>query len=193
MDYTSKKYANLLQEDKRHVQEVIKYLHPRPEDTILEIGCSRGFLTRAIQSIAPNTYGVDINSEAIRNGVTRNLSVMSGEHLTFYKETFDKVYSFHTIEHILDIHRVLKEIERVLKPGGSVLLVYPAEPIRGLFALRSALFMFKNPFKAGKIHVHRFAPKKIKELVYKTGLEYVRSEFTLLSIPQFFTLLQKKV
>ena len=59
--------------------------------------------------------------------------------LPFADESFDKIYSFHVIEHIQNLGRVFAEIDRVLPPGGRVLLVYPAEPIRGLYVVPSAI------------------------------------------------------
>ncbi|MCH7605412.1 hypothetical protein IID24_05490 [Patescibacteria group bacterium] len=52
--------------------------------------------------------------------------------------------------------------------------------------------MFKNPWKARDIHIHKFTPKKMRELTQGTALEYVQSNFSFLSIPQFFTVLRKQ-
>ncbi|MDP4007424.1 MAG: class I SAM-dependent methyltransferase [bacterium] len=193
MEYNSKAYALLNRGYKRHFKEVVARLGPRREDRILEIGCARGVVVRAVQDIAPATYGVDVNPEAIKNGVTRNLSVMSGDQLSFENESFDKVYSFHTIEHILPLQNVFKEIARILKPGGKVLLVYPAEPVRGLFSIVASFVMFKHPFRARAIHVHKLTPKKIQELIFNTGLIHQESGFSFLKGPEFFTVLRKRI
>jgi DNA-directed RNA polymerase specialized sigma24 family protein len=54
MDYQSRKYALLNSpiEVDRHLPRVGKYLAPRTNDRILEIGCGRGFLTREVQRLA---------------------------------------------------------------------------------------------------------------------------------------------
>ncbi len=190
--YQSKEYARFFKENKRHYDGVISYLDPEPSDYILEIGCARGFLTKNIQQISPATFGVDMNEEAISQGVTNGLSVMAAEKLDFADKSFDKIYSFHTIEHIPDTELAFKEIERVLKPGGKLLLVYPAEVIRGLAALRSAWTLYHNFSKARDIHVHLFTPSSMKELADGTNMNYVQSKFAFLNIPQFFTLFQKE-
>lgn len=159
----------------------------------MEIGCARGAVVRAVQDIAPETYGIDVNEEAIQHGLTRNLTVMSADKLQFEDERFDKVYSFHTIEHIPQLQNALHEIERILKPGGKALLVYPAEPIRGLFSIGASFVMFKHPFKTRQIHVHKLTPKKIQKLISGTTLEHKESGFSILQGPEFFTVLQKQV
>lgn len=192
MNYDSKAYALVNREDKRHVQEVLHYLSPQGKDKVLEIGCGRGFIVKKIQEICPQTYGVDINPNSIENSVAKNLQEMDAQQLAFESESFDKVYSFHTIEHVPDPRKMLAEIERILKPGGKVLLVYPAEPIRGLFSIPAAIVLFKNPFRAREIHLHKLNPKRIQEFLLNSKLKYVQSKFALFSSPQYFTVLQKQ-
>lgn len=191
MENASSAYVMLLQSTRARFQNVVRYLNPRREDRVLEIGCSRGAVTRAVQDIAPETYGIDVDSAAIQGGLARNLQVMSGDSLGFENEWFDKIYSFHTIEHIPDIEKTFKEMARVLKPGGEILLGYPGELIRGMFALVASLAMFRTPFKAREIHLHKFTPGKIKKLAEKTGLQYIESSFSLRYGPEFFTVLRK--
>ena len=193
MNYNSKAYALLNRGYKHHFKEVVKHFDPRKEDRILEIGCARGAVVRAMQDIVPETFGIDANEQAICRGLARNLEVMSADKMSFENERFDKVYSFHTIEHIPKLQNVLREIERILKPGGKVLLVYPAEPIRGLFSIAASFVMFKHPFKARQIHVHKVTPKKIRHLISGTALQHTESGFSFLKGPEFFTILRKQV
>ncbi len=191
MEYISRPYALANLKDNRHVKEVIQYLAPTPEDKILEIGCGRGFVAKKVQEITPSTHGIDINPEAIKTGVAENLEVMDAEELRFGDRSFDKIYSFHTIEHVPSPRKMLAEIVRVLRPKGKVLLVYPAEPVRGLFSIPAALIIFKNPLRARQIHLHRLNPKKIQKLIKGLPLRHVTSKFSFFSSPQYFTVLEK--
>ena len=159
----------------------------------MEIGCARGVVVKAVQDIAPETYGVDVSEESISHGITRNLAVMSAGNLQFENESFDKIYSFHTIEHVPHLEKALQEIERILKPEGKVLLVYPAEPIRGLFSIGASLVMFKHPFKTRQIHLHKINPKKIQKLIAGTELLHQESGFSIVKGPEFFTVLRKRI
>jgi ubiquinone/menaquinone biosynthesis C-methylase UbiE len=194
MSYRSRKYAMLNKpiEIDRHLERVRRYLDPRRNDHVLEIGCSRGFLIQRVRSeLAPSTIGVDLNPEAITNAITDGLSVMDAQSLAFEDESFDKLYSFHCIEHIPDLPRALREIDRVLKPGGRALLVYPAEPIRGLYVVPTAIILFGNALRAREIHLHKLWPRKIERMLTRTSLTVTATGLDLLLTPQFITVLEK--
>jgi SAM-dependent methyltransferase len=194
MSYKSKKYAMLNKpvEIGRHLARVRRYLQPERDDHVLEIGCSRGFLIERVRrELAPSTVGVDLNPEAIANAIADNVSVMDAQSLGFEDETFDKIYSFHCIEHIPDLTCAFREMDRVLKPGGRILLVYPAEPIRGLYVVPTAIILFGNALRARDIHLHQLWPAKIERMLKGTRLAVVGSALDLLLTPQFMTVLEK--
>lgn len=193
MDYTSKLYAFLQPVDPTYAQRVQRYLNLQPQDKVLEIGCGRGYTTKKVQRIAPQTFGIDLNAKAVQNGVAENMRVMNAESLEFADNTFDKIYSFHTIEHIPNITKALGEMARVLKPGGSIMLVYPAEPIRGMFSMFAAAVLLKNPFRSREIHLHKLSPRIIQQLISGFPLEHAQSSFSLFWLPEFRTILRKKV
>jgi SAM-dependent methyltransferase len=116
---------------------------------------------------------------------------MDAQSLAFEDESFDKLYSFHCIEHIPDLPRALREMDRVLRPGGRVLLVYPAEPIRGLYVVPTALILFGNALRAREIHLHRLWPSKIDRMLGGTSLAITETTLDFLLTPQFITVLEK--
>lgn len=191
--YDSEDYAMLNRpiETGRHARRVMRYLRPRAHERLLEVGCGRGWLTQRMQETCPATYGIDVNPKSIAHGVAEKLSAMDALDLQFDDEQFDHVYSFHAIEHIERADVALREIHRVLVPGGRVLLVYPAEPIRGLYAMPGAWIGFGNPFLARKLHVHKFTPGKIRRLGDACGLTHVESALDFFVTPQFMTVLEK--
>jgi ubiquinone/menaquinone biosynthesis C-methylase UbiE len=193
MRYNSKKYAFLRYFDKYLFRTIQKHLAPQPGEKILEIGCNRGALVMKMQEHSLDAYGVDINPEAIKYGFTNNLFVADATSLPFPDDSFDKVYSVHTIEHIPDIKKSLREMERILKPGGRIVLIYPAELIRGMFALRSAIFVYKKIASCREVHIHKLFPKKIKEIIAGLKLSYVESHFPVLGMLQYLTVLEKRV
>ena len=193
--YQSARYAllNTPVETDRHVIRVMRHLAPAEGDRILEVGCGRGFVTARVQRLSPRTQGVDVNPEAVRHGVADNLRAMSATRLDFPDASFDKVYSFHTIEHVAELGRALAEMARVLRPGGRLMLVYPAEPVRGLYAVPAAVALFHNPLRAREMHLHRLTPGRILALVEseRVPLAHVTSMLELWLTPQFVTLLSR--
>ena len=191
--YDSENYAmlNTPIETDRHAGRIMRYLQPQSSDRLLEVGCGRGWLTQRMQQHCPGTWGIDVNPRSLAHAVAANIATMDAVDLLYDDEQFDHVYSFHAIEHIVDAAAALGEMGRVLVKGGRILLVYPAEPIRGLYAMPGAWLGFGNPLLARKLHVHKFTPARIRRLAEPLGLRHVVSKLDLLITPQFVTILEK--
>ncbi|GCE26426.1 hypothetical protein KDA_19100 [Dictyobacter alpinus] len=106
-------------------------------DRVLEIGFGAG---KAIQLLAQKTtrgfvYGIDLSATMVKRARERNahavrtgrVILQQGEatQLPFEEQYFDKVISIHTFYlWSEDPHRVLTEMFRVLKPGGTLLFTF---------------------------------------------------------------------
>ena len=189
--YESKRYALLNVHDRRHQNTVNRLIAPEPGDRLIEIGCGRGFLTRALAADGIDAIGVDANPYSVENAVTDRVVQMSAEKLDYPSESFDKALAVHSLEHMPDLPAVLAEISRVLKPGARALFIYPAEPIQGLYAMPSAYTLLGNPFKARQVHCQWLWPKKLTAIATKKGLSHVSSEFNLFASPQFVSVYEK--
>ena len=113
---------------------------------------------------------------------------MSADHLEFEDGSFDAVVSFHAVEHIPPLDRALAEIRRVVRPGGTVLLVYPAEPFRGAFAIPTSVILHGTPFKARQVHVHKLNPKRLVPRAERAGLVHRESHFRPWPSPEHLSL-----
>lgn len=189
--YDSRRYALSQRWDRRHLATTVRLLDPGPGERILEVGCGRGHLTKRLQDLGAEAVGIDANPRAAEMAVARDIHAMRAEALDFPDGYFDKLVSVHAIEHIPAIEQALSEMARVLRPGGTMLLIYPAEPIRGLFAVPDSIIVHGNPFRARQLHVHKLAPAKVRSLGESVGLLHVHSEFNWLTAPQFATVLRK--
>ncbi len=118
--------------------DVLRNVRCRPKN-ILVVGCGRGaeagILARAFGA---RTIGIDIGAEFAFDPVEAAPAVlmkMDARALTFAGETFDLIYSFHALEHIPCPTDALKEMSRVLRPGGHFLLGTPNKSrVLGYFA-----------------------------------------------------------
>ena len=110
-------------------------LAPLNLDSLLDVGCGEGYYTAAFPGVAREVIGLDIAKPAIRIAAKRRQDitwlVASGAHLPIADASIDLVASFFCPLHT-------QELERVLKPGGSVLLATPGPD--HLHSLRAALF-----------------------------------------------------
>jgi len=86
-------------------------------NSILVVGCGDGHEAQVLcQFFGCRVTAIDLaESFAPRHGV--EFRRMDARAMTFAADTFDLVYSFHALEHIVPPERVIAGIRRVLKPG----------------------------------------------------------------------------
>ena len=97
------------------------------EHAILDIGCSSGIISNFIADRVQMVVGtdVDINSVIHANGekkLNSRFLPSDAQALPFRKEIFDIVICAHIYEHVPDSRKLMKEIHRVLRPGGVCFL-----------------------------------------------------------------------
>ncbi|MCP4466419.1 MAG: class I SAM-dependent methyltransferase [Halieaceae bacterium] len=103
------------------------------DDVVLDLGCGEGrHVISAYVEANVHSIGVDLSMDDLRTTRERfqsfcepnneakafGLSSASALCLPFADDTFDKVICSEVLEHIPEYHGALREIERVLKPGG---------------------------------------------------------------------------
>ena len=113
----------------------LKHVSIRNRDTILDIGCGGGITIDKLASMAPEgkIYGVDyseecvamarkINQQRIERGEVE-IALGSVSHLPFPNEMFDLVTAVETHYFWPNLSEAMLEVLRVLKPGGSFIII----------------------------------------------------------------------
>jgi ubiquinone/menaquinone biosynthesis C-methylase UbiE len=121
-------------------RKFLEMLAPAEGERILDVGAGKGAVAGLVlgASKGAEVYAVDPNEkrvETMKRGFPLvKSSVAGGESLPFPDSHFDKAYSTMAVHHFSDLGRAIGEISRVLKPGGSfvVLEIEPGSPI-GMF------------------------------------------------------------
>lgn len=191
LDYDSPRYARINRWDSSHLDKVDQLLDLEPGDRVLEVGCGRGHLTRRLAERGIDVTGIDANPNAAELAGTDRVLTMRAESLDFEGSSFDYLISIHALEHIPELGEALAEMARVLRPGGSALHIYPAEPIKGLYAIPTSIILHGTPFKATEVHCHRLWPAKLRRMTSPLGLTETSHEFNLLRSPQFVSVFEK--
>jgi len=103
---------------------------------VLEVGVGAGtdFINWVRQGAVAT--GVDLTPEGVAltrerlalEGLTANVQVADAENLPFPDATFDLVYSYGVLHHSPDTRRAVREVHRVLKPGGTALIMVYHHP-----------------------------------------------------------------
>lgn len=110
--------------------EVTKSSELHRDHVILDLGCGKGHWTMALAQKCAQATGVDASERQIevarrfiRNSDLNNRIIFQHgrlEELNLPANRYDKVYSFCVLEHIPNIEVVLREVARILKPGGEM-------------------------------------------------------------------------
>jgi ubiquinone/menaquinone biosynthesis C-methylase UbiE len=105
----------------------VRFLYPAPTAVVLDVGCGLGILTRRLGRLLPGgiVHGVDASGEQLARAVADLPNVRfqqaDAQALPFPDGTFDVVFCRYLLEHVGDPLGVLREMHRVLKPGGKAL------------------------------------------------------------------------
>jgi ubiquinone/menaquinone biosynthesis C-methylase UbiE len=102
---------------------------------LLEVGCGTGLILDRTQRFARRAMGIDLSGGMLAKAASRGLSVAqaSATELPVATGSVDVAYSFKVLAHIPDIAGAMREMARVVRPGGWVLAeFYNARSIRRL-------------------------------------------------------------
>lgn len=148
---------------------------------VLDIACYDGTISKLVKDNNNVVYGLDISKKAVEisNGKGIIAIVFDVEKkLPFLANTFDVVIAGEIIEHVYDTDYFLREIHRVLRSDGELILTTPNLATLGR---RILLFLGKNPLievsiNGGGGHIRYFVKDNLFQLLEDNGFKVV--EFT---------------
>jgi 2-polyprenyl-3-methyl-5-hydroxy-6-metoxy-1,4-benzoquinol methylase len=100
----------------------------------LDVGCGNGAFTIRLGQGFDQVWGIDIEmtrlrlfDKKIRNGNLKNyhIAMMSAENMSFPDKYFNVLTAIEVLEHVSNLHGVLAEFSRVLKPKGYLGITCP--------------------------------------------------------------------
>jgi SAM-dependent methyltransferase len=102
---------------------------------VLDFGCGAGQVVGLLRKLGVDAHGCDTFFEGcdfsadVPAELTAYVQRMTTNNIPFPSASFDTVVNNQVMEHVPDIDHALKEIARVLKPGGRVLSMFPHREI----------------------------------------------------------------
>ena len=107
-------------------------LFDKPGGKVLDVGCGPGVMAMDLIERNCDFWGMDLSLEMVKQGRKKfeswkevQFSTGSAESLSFAGNTFDAVISMGVIEFVDNDELALKEMVRVLQPGGTLVIAFP--------------------------------------------------------------------
>lgn len=156
---------------------LIKHVGNSPKK-ILDVGCAGGYISLLLMKMGHDVTGIELNKKMAEEARMRGVNVVEHdleEPIPLESNSVDIVHACEIIEHLFDTESFLKEINRILKPNGIVII---STPNLNSFINRFRVFIGSSlpmwggfPNDRHGSHVRVFNKKKIFELLNMTGFE----------------------
>ncbi len=160
--------GRVYKETKRNIEK--KY----PSGRILDMGCGLGLFLRLWDPKKWKLFGIDISKRAVEYAKSKGLNVRQGslDATDFSDNHFDVVTMFYVLEHLPHPLKVLKEVRRILKEDGLLVIRVPqsisAERFLRFFGVRRSLF---HP----PMHLYDFSPRILREFLLLAGFKRIKT------------------
>jgi len=180
-----------LTKERRNVTNM--HLNELSPGRLLEIGCGDGEFLDRMKGCGWTVDGVDFDEEAAKSAKEKfGIEVKVGqlEEMCYRENSFDAITLRHVLEHVFDPIATMHEVCRILKPGGTVIVVTPNAESLGMRTFGSNWRGLEPPR-----HIHIFTINALGFVAEKAGLEIVRSYSTAVHAWSIFSasfLLEKK-
>ena len=138
---------------------------------LLDIGCGSGYDLIRLRRAGWSVAGVEVDPEAAARAREQGLDVRTGlvSDARFEPASFDRIVMMHVLEHLHDPAAALREVRRLLRPGGRALIAVP-----NIASVNFRLFgPYWHDLEAPR-HLLFFEPETLGVLVARAGLRIVR-------------------
>ena len=175
-----------------------------PGENLIDIGAGFGRMVPVYTSkfkhftlVDPSEKMLDKAKKRIKRRGTKFIKAY-GEKLPFKKEGFDVALMIRTIHHLENPQKTLKEVQRILKPQGFLILEFANKlhlktQIKAFLSLRWGYFFDPKPIKVGQkkkktVPFYNYHPQYIKKILKNTGFNVLQA----LSVSNFRNPIFKK-
>jgi SAM-dependent methyltransferase len=151
---------------KLRTAHLLKYIK---NGRILDVGCGDGFFLKYLEEKGWKVCGVEPGEVGARYArEVLGIEVFTGnlEDANFPDNCFDAVSLYAVFEHLPDPIKTLKEIKRILKPGGILFISVP-----NFGGLESRIFRERWLAVKAPTHLYHFTPFTLYQVVSKAGFQ----------------------
>ncbi len=172
-DITKKKIRKDLVRENTFYKNI---LCPQAGTKLLDLGCGGGIYLKMLADTDAELWGIDISENAVSIARQRmkkpdQIICADADPLPFDSDEFDYVSAWGTVEHFISVSSILKEIKRVLKPGGKAVISVPN--VYYYKYIWDTLRKGTGPVKHQEPEV-LYSFREWKGIIEKAGLEVIR-------------------
>jgi 2-polyprenyl-3-methyl-5-hydroxy-6-metoxy-1,4-benzoquinol methylase len=161
----------------RRREFLLGHAHPPPK-RVLDVGCAGGYIALMLSELGHEVLGVELNERMAAEARARGVDVL--EHdldlpLPLPDDEFDLVHACEVVEHLFDTEGFLRELRRVLRPGGALIASTPNlnslhNRVRVLLGRPVPMWgAYPGDLHGG--HIRVFNRAKLVELLERCGFE----------------------
>jgi 2-polyprenyl-3-methyl-5-hydroxy-6-metoxy-1,4-benzoquinol methylase len=155
----------------RTAQSQLRLIQKHASGTsLLDIGCAQGFFLFNASKAGYAAKGVEISQDAVayaRNEFGLDVEAQPFEELRFGAAHFDVVTLWQVLEHVPYPLTMLREVNRILRPGGLVVVSTP--DIGGI----PAKILRKKWWDIKRLHINQFATKTLAHVLRNAGFRNI--------------------
>lgn len=143
--------------------------YAQPPGRLLDVGCATGLFLNAAHQQGWQVEGVELSTHAAEYARRQfGLSVFQGtlEQASFSAGTFDVVTMWDVLEHVIDPRETVREVARVLRPGGLLALSLPNPRAIQARVFGSSWVGWDRPR-----HLHIFTPDVLTAYLREAGFK----------------------
>ena len=158
---------------------IIRWLDARPEVRIRDIGCGDGAYDNLIARKGARVAGIDIHEKRLAAarrwfpGDRTSFHYMDASRLEFPDASFDKAMSLCVMEHLADDVLVMRNVARVLKPGGT--FVFSADSLSNPGITAEERARHKKKYAVNNF----YTVESVREKLAAAGFDMVESRYIL--------------
>jgi ubiquinone/menaquinone biosynthesis C-methylase UbiE len=145
---------------------------------ILEVGCGDASFTRSLGTYSSRVTAIDLSASQIERNARAHPEIKFLQHdvaqpLPFADAAFDVIWCSEVLEHLFDPGFALREMQRVLAPGGQLLVTVPYHGV--IKDVLIALFKWDEHFAPGNPHIRFFTRRSLSKLAASSGLVEIKT------------------
>lgn len=187
--YDNGPYRFHIQKRITFLKKTLKILLEKKEkfDNVLDLGCGDGANLRWLKYFSKNLWATDYNLLRLertfdvmkKNKIDIKIFLADIFSLPFEKNSFDLIFFNHVIEHLEQDLEALRNIYKITKPGGIVILGTPNE---GSLAWRFAYFI-EPKVRRSSDHVNFYTIDSLTKIAINAGFKIIQIEHIGWGIP----------